>query len=77
MARWLIQSRETGRFLVPDLEDGTPGWVDGLREAGGGVVADLESAIQLMQDNCDMDDMPVLVDLDRLGTAEDYPVVPG
>lgn len=77
MARWLIQSRETGCFLVPDLEDGSPGWVAGLREAGGGVVPELESAIQLMQDNCDADDMPVLIDLDRLGTAEDYPVKEG
>ena len=74
MPRWLIQSRETGMFLVPDLDDGSPGWVAGLRYAGGGVVEDLESAMQLMQDNCDMDDMPVLIDLDRLGTADDYPV---
>lgn len=77
MARWLIQSLETGAFLVPDLEDGSPGWVSGLREAGGGVVAELEEAIQLMQDNCDMDDMPVLIDLDRLGTAIDYPISQG
>lgn len=72
MARWLIQSRESGAFLVPDLEDGSPGWVSGLREAGGGVVPDLESAMQLMQDNCDADDRPVVIDLDRLGTALDY-----
>lgn len=71
--RLLIQSASTGRYLCPALDGGEPVWVPLLRDAGGGVVADLESAHQLVQDNCDLfEDLPVLVDLDRLGTADDY-----
>lgn len=70
--RFLVQSRATGRFLCPSLTDGQPCWVASLREAGGGVVFDLDSAHQLMQDNCDVEDLPQIVDLDRLGTFEDY-----
>jgi hypothetical protein len=72
MARLLIQSAATGRFLCPSLEDGQPGWVASLREAGGGVVADVEAAHQLVQEWCEVDDMPILIDLDRLGTFNDY-----
>lgn len=71
--RLLIQSLATGRFLCPSIEDGQPVWVASLREAGGGVVRDVESAHQLVQDNCEFDDQPVMVDLDRLGTINDYP----
>jgi hypothetical protein len=74
MARLLIQSLSTGRFLCPDMEGGEPGWVISLREAGGGVVPDVETAHQLVQDNCCPDDLPALVDLDRLGTPADYSV---
>jgi hypothetical protein len=77
MARLLIQSRATGRFLAPSLVDGTAEWVVSLREAGGGVVADVETAVHLVDEWCDFDDLPQLVDLDRLGTANDYPVAPG
>lgn len=70
--RLLVQSLATGRFLAPSLEDGTPEWVQSLREAGGGVVRDVESAHQLVADCCDSEDLPVLVDLDRLGTVNDY-----
>lgn len=70
--RLLIQSQSTGRFLAPSLEDGQPGWVHSLKEAGGGVVFDIESAHQLVQDWCEPDDAPQLVDLDRLGTESDY-----
>ena len=72
MARLLIQSLSTGRFLCPSMEDGQPVWVVDLREAGGGVVADVESAHQLVQEWCEPDDSPCLVDLDRLGTPNDY-----
>ena len=70
--RLLIQSQSTGRFLAPSLTDGQPEWVSSLKEAGGGVLSDLESAHQLMQDWCDFEDLPQLIDLDRLGTANDY-----
>jgi hypothetical protein len=72
MARLLVQSATTGRFLCPSLEDGQPVWVVSLREAGGGVVADVEAAHQLVQDHCEVDDTPILIDLDRLGTFHDY-----
>ena len=70
--RLLIQSQSTGRFLAPSLVDGQPGWVASLKEAGGGVVRDVESAHQLVQDWCEPEDLPQLVDLDRLGTEADY-----
>ena len=72
MPRLLIQSASTGRFLCPSLSDGQPEWVTSLREAGGGVFSDVETAHELVRDHCDFDDMPILIDLDRLGTANDY-----
>lgn len=72
--RLLVQSLTTGKFLCPCLDGGEPIWVTSLQKAGGGVVDDLETAIQLAQDNCDFDDLPCLVDLDRLGTVNDYTV---
>lgn len=71
MPRLLIQSASTGRFLAPD-EDGQPTWVVSLTEAGGGVVDDEERCKQIIQDHCDFDDLPQIVDLDRIGTANDY-----
>ena len=75
--RLLIQSQSTLRFLCPSLDGGEPVWVSSLREAGGGVVADVETACQLVQDNCEFEDQPILIDLDRLGTMNDYPVTGG
>lgn len=75
MARFLIQSKATGRFLCPDLDGGEPVWVSSLREAGGGVITDIEAVHQLVEDNCDSDDQPMLIDLDRLGTENDYPII--
>lgn len=74
MARLLIQSASTGKFLCPSLDGGEPVWVRSLREAGGGVLTDLETVAQLVADCCEFDDVPFVVDLDRLGTADDYPV---
>lgn len=72
--RLLVQSLATGRFLCPSADDGQPQWVASLREAGGGVVNEMYAAHQLLQDNCDAEDQPVVIDLDRLGTANDYPI---
>ena len=72
--RLLIQSKATGAFLCPSLTGGEPGWVTSLRGAGGGVVASLEEAQQLVFDCCEFEDVPELIDLDRLGTINDYPV---
>lgn len=73
MPRYLIQSQESGRFLCPSLDGGEPVWVASLREAGGGVVTDMDAVHQLVQDHCDFDLHPILIDLDRLGTENDYP----
>lgn len=70
--RLIVQSLATGRFLVPSLEDGQPVWVASLREAGGGVMDDLEEAHHLIGEYCDFDDKPTVIDLDRLGTFNDY-----
>lgn len=70
--RLLIQSKATGRFLAPCDSDGQPGWVSSLKDAGGGVVADMENALQLLEDHCDFEDQPQVIDLDRLGTVDDY-----
>jgi len=72
MSRFLIQSKATGKFLCPDMQGGEPVWVASLREAGGGVFADMEDVHQLVQDNCDFEDQPFVIDLDRLGTINDY-----
>lgn len=72
--RLLVQSTLTGRFLVPSPDGGEPVWVRSLREAGGGVVSDLETAHQLVIDCIDMDDFAHVVDLERLGTSNDYPL---
>lgn len=72
MPRYLIQSLASGAFLAPNLNDGMPEWVTSLRQAGGGVVADVESAHQLVLDHCEPEDRPILIDLDRLGTVNDY-----
>lgn len=71
MARLLIQSKSTGRFLVPG-DDGQPEWTGDLKRAGGGVVFDPDTAFQLISDHTDFDDQPQVIDLDRLGTANDY-----
>lgn len=69
--RLIVQSITTGRFLAPS-EDGTPEFVVSLRKAGAGVVSDLERACQLVEDYSDFDDVCVIIDLDRLGTVNDY-----
>lgn len=70
--RLLVQSLATGRFLAPSAEDGQPEWVVALRDAGGGVMADADAAWQLVEDHCEPEDRAVLVDLDVLGTLDDY-----
>lgn len=77
MARLLVQSAATGMFLCPSLSDGQPEWVRSLREAGGGVVADVDTAHQLVMEWCEPEDQPMLVDLDRLGTVNDYGIGEG
>jgi hypothetical protein len=73
MARLLIQSMNTGHFLTASPDGGEPIWVNSLREAGGGVVSDMERAAQLFEDHCEFEDQAIVIDLDRLGTKDDYP----
>lgn len=70
--RLIVQSLITGRFLCPSPDGGEPIWVRSLREAGGGVLADPEMIAALIIDNTDSDDRAVVIDLDRLGTVNDY-----
>lgn len=72
MARLVVQSLDTGRFLCPSMLDGSPEWVRSLREAGGGVVTDEEEARAMAIEYAEMGEQVQLVDLDRLGTANDY-----
>lgn len=72
MARLLIQSRATGRFLAPNPEDNQPYWCVALRQAGGGVMDDMERIAQLMLDHTEPEDLAQVIDLDRLGTPNDY-----
>ena len=69
--RLLIHSLARRAFLVPD-DDGQPLWVDSLLKAGAGVLKDPDQAQQCLEDWTDWDDRAVIVDLDRLGTTEDY-----
>ena len=62
MPRYVIQSGTTGQFLAPSFEDGQPEWVMLLREAG--VVDELESCAQLIQDHTEPFHRPLVVDLD-------------
>ncbi|QTD44302.1 hypothetical protein [Ottowia testudinis] len=72
MARYLVQSLRTGRFLVPSMLDGCPEWICSLREAGGGVVGDVSSALDLASDWAEEGEPVCVIDLDRLGTSDDY-----
>lgn len=72
MARLVVQSLDTGRFLCPSMLDGSPEWLRSLREAGGGVVTDEEEARAMAIEYAEMGEQVQLVDLDRLGTANDY-----
>lgn len=67
MARQIIQSLESGKFLAPHPEDGQPTWVRALADAGGGICTDDPERIhQLITDWTDFDDLPTVVDLDFL-----------
>lgn len=72
MPRLLIQSRTTGRFLVPSPADNQPIWIRDLKKAGTGVVDDMENCIQMIEEYADFDDFCQVIDLDRLGTPNDY-----
>lgn len=64
MARFIIQSLASGKFLAPSPDDGQPEWVSSLRDGLAGVVEDTERAWQLVSDWCEPEDLPQLVNLD-------------
>ena len=72
--RFVVQSLETGRFLCPSMLDGSPEWVRSLREAGGGVIGDYDEAVSMAVEWAENGEEVTVVDLDRLGTANDYGV---
>lgn len=62
--RYVIQSRMTGCFLSPSLDDGQPEWVMLLADAS--IVDDLESCVQLIEDHTEPFHRPQVLDLDDL-----------
>ena len=64
MPRYVIQSGSSGQFLAPSYEDGQPVWVTLLCEAG--IVDDLESCAQLIEDHTEPHQRPTVVDLECL-----------
>jgi hypothetical protein len=54
MARYLIQSNESGQFIMPDPDFGGVIWSQSLRDAVAfGVLSDLDQVEQITQDHCD------------------------
>lgn len=70
-ARYLIQSRTTGAFMVPD-HSGQPCWEMDLKKAGAGLLSDIENCFQIIEDHIDFDDQPQVIDIVRLLTDPDY-----
>ncbi|BEP95708.1 hypothetical protein KW843_02815 [Acidovorax sp. sif1233] len=62
--RLVIQSRTTGCFLAPNVEDGQPEWVMLLSEAA--TLDDVETCVQLIEDHAEPFHRPAVVDLDDL-----------
>ncbi|MBO9679255.1 MAG: hypothetical protein J7556_13525 [Acidovorax sp.] len=67
--RCVIQSGTTGQFLAPSFEDGQPEWVMLLSEAG--VLPDLETCAQLIEDHTEPFHRPQVIDLDDLHRAQE------
>jgi hypothetical protein len=65
MCRLIVQSLATGCFLVPGAHTEVT-WERALSDAGGGIVPDMQFAVQLLRDHCDLDDEAVIVDLDAV-----------
>lgn len=70
--RLIVQSVTTGAFLCPSQDGGEPVWIRDMKKVGGGVVTDWDQAMQLAMDHADLEERPQIVDLDRLGTLNDY-----
>ena len=61
--RLVIQSQEHGMFIAP-MGDGSVEWVTSLELAG--VIPDLEMALQMVEDHCDLEDRAKVLDLDAI-----------
>jgi hypothetical protein len=72
--RLVVQSKATGFVLIPSPDGGEPEWTNDLKRIGAGVVQDFEHAAQLVEDHTDFEHVPQIVDLDRIGTVNDYKV---
>ena len=67
--RNVIQSRMTGCFVAPSVEDGQPEWVMLLSEAS--IVEDLETCAQIIEDHIDSFHRCQVIDLDDLYKKQD------
>ena len=67
--RCVIQSGTTGQFLAPSFEDGQPEWVMLLSKAG--VLPDLETCAQLIEDHTEPFHRPQVIDLDDLHRSQE------
>ena len=67
--RNVIQSRMTGCFLAPSVEDGQPEWVMLLSEAS--IVEDLETCAQIIEDHIDSFHRCQVIVLDDLYKKQD------
>lgn len=61
--RLVIQSLEHGMFIAP-TGDGNVEWVTSLELAG--VLPDLEMAMDIVTDHCDLEDRAKVIDLDSI-----------
>lgn len=61
--RLVIQSQEHGMFIAP-MGDGNVEWVTSLDLAG--LIPDLEMAMEIVADHCDLEDRAKVIDLDSI-----------
>ena len=66
MARLLIQSQRTGKFLVQCPVSQEPIWERNLGRAASGIFEDISYAAQLISDWTLPEDLPMVIDLDNL-----------
>jgi hypothetical protein len=57
---------------VPDFENQEARWERSLAKIGIGCLPDYDYTVQLLADYTVPDDLPMVIDLDRIGTDFDY-----
>lgn len=56
--------------MAPDPEDGQPRWVLSLQKAELGIMEDPDRIAQLIEDHTEYEDLPRVIDLDKLGLPQ-------